>query len=354
MTQTLSTTTHSLLDLTLAQLGEAILTLGQPAYRAEQIYTWIYRRGARSFEEMTDLPAPLRAELTQHFRLSFPEAVETGEDKEAERLLLRLQDGQFVESVRIKSGESGTTFCLSTQIGCALACRFCASGQLAFRRNLSAGEIVGQVLTLEKLFGRPAHLVYMGMGEPFHNYEATLQSLAILQEQKGYQFGARRITVSTVGVVPEIYRFAREETQVNLAISLHATTDAKRMEIMPIARVYHLNQLLDAAWEYVRKTGRRVSFEYVLLRGVNDTHHDADRLIEMLRGRLAHINLIPFNPIPMARYQRPSRKEVERFADYLRAGGVNATIRHSAGSRVAAACGQLAGRRQQNKEGSAS
>jgi len=184
----------------------------------------------------------------------------------------------------------------------------------------------------------------MGMGEPLANYDALVQALAIVNADWGLGFGARRITVSTAGVVPEIYRFAREAGQVNLALSLHAASDAKRQDLMPIARLYNLRQLMDAAWDYTEVTGRRISFEYVLIREVNDSRHDAERLAQLLKNRLAHVNLIPFNPIDGGNFKRPSKKEVERFVAELERGGVNVTIRHSAGVTVAAACGQLAGK----------
>jgi len=332
----------SILDLTLAQLEAQLAGWGEPRYRAEQVFSWVYQRGAEDLCQMSNLPRGLRERLAERFQLALPEVVKKAQDREAEKFIFRLTDGFIIESVHIKSAEGGT-FCLSTQVGCDLSCCFCASGQMPFRRNLSAGEIVGQLLALDRSGGRPSNLVYMGMGEPFLNYEATMKSLEILQEQKGYSLGARRITVSTAGVVPEIYRFAREAGQVNLAISLNATTDAKRQAIMPIARMYNLRQLLDAAWDYTEVTGRRISFEYVLVRDVNDSHHDADRLVEMLKGKLAHLNVIPFNPIQGTTFRRPTKKELERFVNYLRKGRISVTMRHSAGTKLAAACGQLAG-----------
>jgi len=340
-----TTSSLSFFDLTPAELEAQLAEWGEARYRAGQVFSWIYRKGAGAFSEMTNLPEGLRARLDEHFSLDLPEVAERVGDREAEKFSFRLSDGCIIESVCIHSSE-GRTFCLSMQVGCDLSCRFCASGQMAFRRNLSAGEMVGQVLALEREFGRPSNLVYMGMGEPFLNYDATMKSLSLLQEPEGYAFGARRITVSTAGIVPEIYRFAREAGQVNLAISLHATTDAKRQSLMPVARVYNLRQLLDAAWDYTQVTGRRISFEYVLIRGVNDSHHDADRLIEMLGGKLAHLNIICFNPIPRALFKRPARRELERFVEYLRKGGLNVTVRRSVGAQSAAACGQLAGKEE--------
>ena len=338
-----------LLDLSLDELETELTVLGERAFRAKQVYAWVYQKAASDFEAMSDLPKALRERLSSGFSFKALEAAGVAKDKEAEKAAFRLGDGSVVESVRIQAKE-GDTYCLSTQVGCDLSCRFCASGQMAFQRNLTAGEIVGQVLTLQRQSGqRPAHLVYMGMGEPFLNYTATMKSLSILQDAQGYGFGARRITVSTAGVVPEIYRFAREAGQVNLAVSLHGTTDTKRQEIMPIARVYDLRQLLDAAWDYTQTTGRRITFEYILIRGVNDSHHDAIRLVEMLKGKLAHLNVISFNPIPGTRYARPKRGEFERFVGFLKDNGLPVTPRHSAGRSIAAACGQLAGKLKEER-----
>jgi 23S rRNA (adenine2503-C2)-methyltransferase len=343
MTETTLETRTDLLDLTLPELEARLEAWGEKPFRARQIHEWIYRRGAADFEAMENLPPSLRALLAESARIALPEVVETREDPDAEKFALRLADGVMVESVRIK-GREESTFCLSTQAGCDLSCRFCASGKVAFQRNLSAGEIVGQALLLDRLRGRPGNLVYMGMGEPFLNYAATMKSLEILQDSQGYRFGARRITVSTAGGVPEIYRFAREAGQVNLALSLHAASDAKRQDLMPVARLYNLRQLMDAAWDYTEVTGRRISFEYVRIREVNDSRHDAERLAQLLKNRLAHVNLIPFNPIEGSEFKRPSKKDVERFVGDLQRGGVNVTVRHSAGVTVAAACGQLAGK----------
>jgi 23S rRNA (adenine2503-C2)-methyltransferase len=343
MTETALETRTDLLGLTLPELEARLEDWGEKPFRARQVHEWIYRRGAADFDAMENLPQSLRSLLAESASLALPEVVQTREDSDAEKFALRLADGVVVESVRIK-GREESTFCLSTQAGCDLSCRFCASGKVAFQRNLSAGEIVGQVLLLDHLRGRPANLVYMGMGEPFLNYAATMKSLEILQDSQGYRFGARRITVSTAGVVPEIYRFAREAGQVNLALSLHAASDAKRQDLMPIARLYNLRQLMEAAWDYTEVTGRRISFEYVLIREVNDSRHDAERLAQLLKNRLAHVNLIPFNPIEGSQFKRPSKKDVERFVGELKRGGVNVTVRHSAGVTVAAACGQLAGK----------
>jgi 23S rRNA (adenine2503-C2)-methyltransferase len=339
-----SNPTLSLWDMTLADLEGLLLSMDEKKFRAQQVYEWAFGRGKHQFSEMSNLSKKLREHLEQVLSTDLPRVIDTTKDAEAEKYAFQLNDGAIVESVSIQGpDEEGPTFCLSTQVGCDLACRFCASGKVPYRRNLSAGEIVAQTLALEKTNGRPSHLVYMGMGEPFMNYEQTLKSLGIFQEKHGYNLGARRITVSTVGMVPEIYRFAEEDTQVNLAVSLHATTDRKRQEIMPIARVYTLRQLLDACWYYTEKTNRRLSFEYILIRDVNDSHHDADRLAALLKGKLAHVNVIPCNPIAGSELKRPSKKELERFTSTLQKAGVNVTVRYSAGSSIAAACGQLAG-----------
>lgn len=336
----------NLWGLTLGEMQLFLKGSGVPGYRAEQVYSWLYGKAITRYEEMKNLPRDLLERLSEETSINLPQLEEIQEDQETRKALFRLEDGHLVEAVRIE-GKGGGTFCLSTQVGCDLSCGFCASGKLAFERNLTTSEIVGQVMELLRRYERPSNLVYMGMGEPFLNYEAVMHSLRIVQEEKGLNFGARRITVSTAGVAPEIYRFAREAGQVNLAVSLHATTDRKRARLMPLGRVYNLRQLLDACWVYVEVTGRRISFEYVVLKGFNDSHHDADRLVEMLHGRLAHLNLIACNPVRGSSFQRPSASQLKGFADYLAGKGLNVTIRRSPGRSLEAACGQLAGRRKE-------
>lgn len=337
---------QTIYDLTFDELAAFCAPGEEGVSRAKQAWAWLYERGVRDFSAMADLPAALRERLAASRDFHLPEPRDDAADLQTptRKLLLRCRDGDFVESVAISS-DRGYTFCLSTQVGCGAACTFCASGRMGLLRNLTPGEIVGQFLALVLKVGRPQNVVYMGMGEPFHNYDNVIRSLDILTHPEGIRFGQRRITVSTSGVVPEIYRFAREAGQVNLAVSLSGTTDSKRRRVMPIGGCYNLRQLLAAVDAYTSATHRRVTFEYVLLPGVNNSAHDALRLGDMCRNRLVSVNVIPFNSIKPSVFRAPSRMEVETFRRRLEEAGVNATVRWSAGSRINAACGQLAGRK---------
>jgi len=338
----------SLLDLSREGLSEWLDNAGEETYRAGQIQHWIHEQVP--FAGMHDLPARLRSQLGQTFDEGYLPVVQCVEGEGADRFLFRLWDGEAVESVRIGPHEDYTA-CLSTQVGCGLRCSFCASGKFGLTRNLSVGEIVGQVLALRcetakacGLDGWPRHLVYMGMGEPFHNYSATLESIRRLMDPKGINFGARRITLSTVGVIPEIYRFAGEDLQVGLAISLHAPNSELRRSIMPIEEVYPLSKLLRACMYYLERTGRRLTFEYVLLAGVNDTPRQAKRMVELFKDwKLVHINLIRYNPIGLTRLKASSETEARGFLKRLVDGGLQATLRKSPGKNINAACGQLRG-----------
>jgi len=330
-------------DLTLPELRRIVEARGERAYHADQVFRWLYQRRIRAFEGMTDLGKDLRRRLAESLLLGLPELVDAAAGRDAEKHLLRLADGFLVECVRILS-KKGATACLSTQAGCRLACRFCASGRVRPVRNLSPGEMVGQLVHLGSADEAIGNVVFMGTGEPFLNYDNVMTAIEILQTPQGFNMGARRITVSTAGVVPEIYRFAREGTQVNLAVSLNAPNDRIRRNLMPIARYYPLDRLVAACRHYVEATRRRLSFEYVLMQGVNDARGHATELGRLVQGSLFHVNLIPYNPVPPCRLRAPSRDHVKAFAEWLRASGVGATIRRSPGREIHAACGQLAGR----------
>jgi 23S rRNA (adenine2503-C2)-methyltransferase len=345
-----STQRPSLLNESTASLQEWLSSIGEQPFHAVQICRWISR--LTPIGEMSDLSRELRLALAGAFDDFYPELIQhVGSDNEgADRFLFRLKDGEAVESVRIGPPEDYTA-CLSTQVGCALRCAFCASGKFGLVRNLSAGEILGQVYALRRetargteLDGWPRHLVYMGMGEPFQNYGATLDSIRRLIDPKGINFGARRITVSTAGLVPEIYRFAGEDLQVGLAVSLHAPNSELRASIMPIEEIYPLAKLLRACQTYIEKSGRRLTFEYVLLKGINDTPREARKLIEMFKDwKLVHFNLIRYNPIGLTRLQSPSESEARGFVRRLVEGGLQATLRKSPGRSIDSACGQLRG-----------
>jgi len=342
-------------------------SLGEPAYRAHQVYRWLYQAGVTDFAGMTDLPAALRARLTAACDLGLltPAASQQSADGLTRKVLFTLHDGQQIEAVLMsypeaeqqrrpssRPGEKPShrrrTVCVSTQVGCAMGCTFCATGQMGLGRNLSAGEIVAQVihfvgeLRAARVASPPiTNVIFAGMGEPLANYDATLAAVRRLNDPAGLNIGARHITVSTVGLVPGIERLAGEPLQVHLAVSLHAPDDRLRTQLMPVNRRYPLASLLRACRSYVDKTGRRVSFEYVLLAGVNDRPEQAHQLAQVLGDLTSHVNLIPANPIPGGPYRRPERAAALAFQQILTAHNIPTTIRVERGSEIAAACGQL-------------
>jgi 23S rRNA (adenine2503-C2)-methyltransferase len=334
------------LDLTHPELVAFAGELGEKRFRADQLFQWLHARGARSFDEMTDLARPLRARLAGVCRIGSlsVDTVQASADG-TRKLRLRTHDGKFIESVVIPDGDK-TTQCISSQVGCALDCRFCATATLGFGRNLTAGEIVEQVYLARALVPerRIGNLVYMGMGEPLHNYAQVVRSLRILGHDLGAGFSHRRITVSTAGLVPGIEKLGKEDVRPNLAVSLNATTDAVRDEVMPINKKWNLSALLAAVAAYPLERRRRVTFEYVLLGGVNDAPEDARRLAQLLRGFPCKVNLIPWNPHPLAPYRRPPADAIERFQNEVKRLGLPAYLRTPRGDDIDAACGQLAAR----------
>ena len=336
---------HSLTPETLAPL---LAELAAPAYHARQILAWIYRRGVSDPHEMTDLPAALRAELARVLAAPALEVALVSRAADGTRkLALRLGDGELIESVLIPDRHR-LTLCVSSQVGCAMGCSFCATARLGLRRHLRPEEIVGQViharmeLAREPLGGgQLTNLVFMGMGEPLHNLDALLGALAILTRPWGLGISPRRITVSTVGLIPEMQRLLAE-TGVNLAVSLSATTDASRRRLMPVTRKYSLEKLVAACRELPLPRRRRITFEYVLLADENDSTDDARRLVSLLHGVRAKVNLIHFNAFPGSDHSASPRARVDLFQRCLLDHGVNATVRESRGSDIAAACGQLA------------
>lgn len=337
-----------LLDLSRDELAQEISELGQPAYRAHQVWEWVWRHLAQDFSAMTNLPRALRDELGARFLINPFEVLASERDEEGtEKVLLGLRDGTSVEAVLIRE-EDRRTVCISTQVGCPVGCTFCATGQMGFVRNLSPGEIAGQVLYFARILRRVnecvTNVVAMGMGEPFLNYENTLKALHNLNDSRGFNLGARRITVSTIGVVPGILHFAQEGRQFNLAVSLHAPDDRLRNKLVPFASRWPICEVLTAVEAYILATGRRVTMEYVLLRGVNDQLRQAQALARLLRGKLVHVNLIPFNPAPGLPFQSPDFGQVELFRQELLAHDIDVTVRWSRGARIQAACGQLRSR----------
>ena len=335
----------NLLDLSLSELLQALAAWGEAPFRARQVWEWAWRHLATKFDQMTNLPAGLRARLAESFTIGLPAVTaRQADDLGTEKVLLSLADGQGVEAVLLRGGDRRTV-CVSTQVGCPVGCPFCATGAMGFVRNLTPGEIAAQVLhfarELREAGEHVTHVVVMGMGEPLLNYDSTLKAIHNLNEGRGFGLGARRITVSTVGVVPGILRLAKEDLQVNLAISLHAPDDALRRKLVPLGERWPIAEVLAAADRYAHATGRRVSYEYVLLAGVNDHLDDARALAALLRGRLAHVNLIPFNPSPGLPFRAPAAGTVDAFRRALVESGVDATVRRSRGVAIQAGCGQL-------------
>jgi 23S rRNA (adenine2503-C2)-methyltransferase len=322
-----------------------MLERGLPAFRGRQIYRALYARGVSSFEEMTDLPRELRRELARDFKIKRPSVLSKHVSADGTvKHLVALADGRNVECVSIPEA-ARHTFCLSTQVGCPLKCSFCFSGTIRFERNLTAGEILGQFLLAREALPVPpgrSNIVFMGMGEPLLNSEAVLKSLRILTDDDAFSVSPRRITVSTAGMAEEIGRFAAEAPPVGLAISLHATTDELRSRVMPINRRHPLEELLAAARKLPLPKRRRITFEYVLLGGENDSPADARRLAALLRGIKAKVNLIHYNPWPGARHKRSTDQATSGFLEILAGSGLTASLRKSRGDDVLAACGQLA------------
>jgi 23S rRNA (adenine2503-C2)-methyltransferase len=344
----------SVVDLRACTLDDVVAVaqgeLGEPRYRGEQIWRWVHGRGATSFEQMTDVSRPLRARLAERASIGTLEVAEVQRSADGTRKLrLRTCDGRSIESVLIPDGEK-LTQCISSQVGCALDCQFCATAKLGLVRHLDAGEIADQVYRAQALLAdeapgrRITNLVYMGMGEPLHNYQAVMKSIAILTHGLGANLSQRRITVSTVGLVPGIERLGREPLRPNLAVSLNASSDDVRDRLMPVNKKWPIARLLDALRAFPLEHRRRITFEYVLLAGVNDSMEDAERLARLLRPMRCKLNLIPWNPHPGAPFARPSREAIESFQNRVKELGLAAYLRTPRGDDIAAACGQLANR----------
>ena len=316
-----------------------------PGYRAAQLRRWMFETPVAGFEQMTDLPKPLRSQLAEEFRLwTTRVAASRRADDGTEKLLLELSDGQRIECVLLRDDKQNRTACISTQVGCAMGCVFCASGLDGVVRNLTTGEILEQMLQLKRLLPpeeRLSHVVVMGVGEPLANLDRLLPALATATGADALGIGARRITISTVGLPEGIRRLADERCQYHLAVSLHAPDDALRNQLVPANRKIGIAPILAAADDYFEATGRRVTFEYVLLAGVNDRPEHADRLAALLRGRPALVNVIPYNPVAGLPYRTPPAAASARFVETLEQGGLNVKIRYRKGDRIDAACGQL-------------
>jgi 23S rRNA (adenine2503-C2)-methyltransferase len=337
----------NLYDLSEEGLRSLVVSWGFPAYRGKQLHEWLYQQKATTFESMTSLPAALRGKLATETTIGHLEQVaeQYSSDGHTIKRLFKLPDNQLIESVLMEYDDGRRTACISTQAGCAMGCVFCATGQMGFVRHLTTGEIVEQALhfarQLEAEGDRLSNVVLMGMGEPLHNYDNTLAAVRVLNDPAGLNIGQRHITVSTVGLVPQIKQFADEGSEFKLAISLHAATDEERSALLPVNRRYPIREVMDAARYYVDKTGRRITFEWALIRGQNDTAEEAQRLGKLLHGLLCHVNLIPLNPTGGYDGLPSDPTQVQAFQDTLANYGVPSTIRVRRGIDIQAGCGQL-------------
>ena len=329
----------------LEDLEELMISLGQKKYRATQIFKWIYERGVTNFDEMSDISLSFREVLKNEFTLSIPTIYKKQVSSDGTiKLLLSLGDDSKIETVLMRYNY-GLVACVTSQVGCNMGCAFCASGLFKKQRNLEVHELVGQILVLNNLLKEEnkkiTHVVVMGTGEPFDNYDNVMKFIRILNNPHGFAIGARHLTVSTCGLVEKIREYANEGIQINLAISLHAPSDKIRNKIMPISLKYPLDQLMDAVKYYEATAKRRVTFEYILLEDINDSIENAKELAKLIKGTTSYVNLIPYNPVGELKYKRTSGNRVHRFMDALIKEGVNVTVRKEFGTYIDAACGQL-------------
>ena len=329
-------------DYNLNELKEEFIKLGEKAYRAEQVFKWLYVDKVSSFDDMTNLSKELREKLKQEFSINNFKILKKQESADGtKKYLFDILDGNAIETVLMEY-HHGKSICVSTQVGCKMGCKFCASTGIKFARDLTSGEIVEQILAVERDENiKISNVVFMGIGEPLDNFDNVVNAIGILNNQKGLNIGARHISISTSGLVPKIYELADKNLQCTLSISLHATTDEKRSEMMPINKKYNIEELIKACKYYIDKTNRRISFEYALAKDNNDNLEDASRLVKLLKGMLCHVNLIPINKIENGKYTKSTNENIIKFRDYLNSKGIVATIRRELGSDIDAACGQL-------------
>lgn len=334
---------ESIYSKTLKQLEEEMVALNQKKYRATQIYTWLYQKKADSFSKMSDISLKFIPILEEKYSMELPKIIvkQVASDGTI-KLLLELSDGAKIETVLMRY-DYGLALCVTSQVGCNMGCAFCASGLLKKQRNLTAGEIVSQILVMESLLDneRVSHVVVMGTGEPFDNYDNVMDFVKIINEPKGLAIGARHITISTCGIAPKIEEYAQSGLQINLAISLHAPNNELRNKLMPINKAYPLEVLFESLKKYLEITGRRITFEYILLKGINDSQEHANQLAKLIKGTFSYVNLIPYNSVDEKGFKRTSREEILSFQDKLKKLGVNVTVRKEFGTDIDAACGQL-------------
>ena len=332
---------NSIYNYTLNDLTTYFESIGESKFRASQVFDWLYIKRVKSFDEMTNLKKSLIELLKENFTMEILKLVKVQSDIDVKKYLFELFDGNKIEAVLMRH-DYGNSLCVSTQVGCNMGCRFCESGRLKKVRDLEAYEIVQQILMIEEdIKKRITHVVVMGIGEPFDNYDNVMRFVRIINENKGIGIGSRHITISTCGLIPGIEKFMDELGQVNLAISLHAPNDEIRNKIMPISKVYKLSDLINSIQKYINKTNRRVTFEYILLDGVNDSDECALELSKLLKGMNCYVNLIPYNETENISFKRSKSSQIMKFYDILKKKSINVTIRKEFGGKVDAACGQL-------------
>ena len=329
-------------DYNLDSLKEEFINMGEKPFRAEQVFKWLYEEKVKEFDEMTNLSLALREKLKENYTMCNFNILKKQESSDGtKKYLFDILDGNAIETV-LMSYHHGYSLCVSSQVGCKMGCKFCASTGIQFARNLTSGEIVEQILAVEQDNNiRISNIVFMGIGEPLDNYENVVNAIRIINNQKGINIGVRHISISTSGLVPKIYKLAEENIQCKLSISLHATTNEKRSSMMPVNNIYPIEELLKACKDYINKTNRRISFEYALAKDNNDNLEDAKRLVHLLKGMICHVNLIPINKIENGAFTKSTNENIIKFRDYLNDHGIVATIRRELGSDIDAACGQL-------------
>lgn len=329
-------------SFTLDELKNEMIALGEKGFRAEQIFKWIHQENVQSFEEMTNISKEFREVLKEKYTINNFKVIKKLESKDGtKKYLFDILDGNAIESVLMEY-KFGYSICVSSQVGCKMGCKFCASTGIPFSRSLEAGEIVEQILAVQREENvRISNIVFMGIGEPLDNYDNVIKAISIINNPKGLNIGTRHISISTSGLVPNIYRLAKENIQCTLSVSLHSSNNAKRSEMMPVNKMYPIEELITACKEYIKITNKRISFEYALAKDNNDNLGDAKELVKLLKGMLCHVNLIPINKIENGKYTKSTNDNIIKFRDYLNDNGIVATIRRELGSDIDAACGQL-------------
>ena len=328
-------------DYTIKQLEDYFISKGEKKFKAVQVFEWLYQKRVKSFDEMTNIKKEVISYLKEDFKINSLEILTKQEDVDVIKYLFKLEDNNKIEAVLMKH-DYGNSLCVSSQVGCNMGCKFCESGRLKKVRNLNTSEMVLQLLKIEEdLNIRISHLVLMGIGEPFDNYENVIKFIDIINTPKGIALGSRHITVSTCGIIPKIKEFIKDGKQVNLAISLHASNDKLKKQVMPISYIYKLDDLMKTIKEYIKQTNRRVTFEYILLKGVNDKYENAVELSKLLKGMNCYVNLIPYNETSHIEFKKSDQNTILKFYDTLKKNNIGVTIRREFGKKVSAACGQL-------------